>query len=201
MKKLVLCLLVILCLCGCSFEKTQVSYTIKNKTDKKQVISIVNNATDNIVYDFEIEPFGFQSFTLDNWIRIILNTENSFNESFVCNFVKNNTWVIEYGEKTTYTIKSELDFDITVQNFNIVNGEKSSPCYSVFIPNNSSVNVATIDVYPEWLGNIWDLENRNIDSVNDYNDTLFQSVKHNGEDVYYEIIKTDRTINIRYRKG
>lgn len=199
MKKLVLCLVFVLYLVGCGINQ-EVNVVIKNDTDILQSVNLFSSLNDELVCCFSIAPLETVVKTIPKGFYKEIATEKQFDKSYNFSF-EDDTWVIKDSKRIVYTIKSELEFDITVQNFNIVNGEKSSPCYSVFIPNNSSVNVATIDVYPEWLGNIWDLENRNIDSVNDYNDTLFQSVKHNGVDVYYEIIKTDRTINIRYRKG
>ena len=197
MKKLVLYLIVALCFVGCTFDSDGI-ITVKNLTDKEQSIQAYSSRNGRFLFDETIPANGEKSFTTTTHFRFEITTENAFNEKFV-KFCNGNTWFIDNAKKTTYTIKSELDFDITLQNFNIVNGEKSNPCYSVFIPNNSSVNVATIDIYPEWLGSIWDLENRKVETINDYTDTNFQSVVINGDIVYYEIIKSDNTILIRYR--
>ena len=197
MKKLVLCLLVVMCLVGCNFDPQGI-ITIKNLTDKEQSIQAYSTRNGSFLFDETIPANSEKSFTTSTWFRFEITTEKAFDEKFV-KIYKDNTWFIDNAKKTTYTIKSELDFDITLQNFNIVNGAKSNPCYSVFIPNNSAVNVATIDVYPEWLGSIWDLENRNVENIDDYYDTNFQTVVINENIVYYEIIKSNNTLLIRYR--
>ena len=189
-----------LCLVGCNFD-TEVKAIVKNNTSITQEVDVFDSATGNLYLSFSVEPNQEYAFSSKDWFRVKLSTDKQFDESFVISYKKNypHLWIIDNAEKSTYTIKSELDFDITLQNFNIVNGAKSNPCYSVFIPNNSSINIATIDVYPEWLGSIWDLENRNVETINDYTDTNFQSVVINGNVVRYEIIKSDNTLLIRYR--
>lgn len=196
MKKLVLCLVLVLCFFGCSFDNT-IPVTIKNTTDVIQTINILSVNRDFVDF-FTVEPGETVIKKIPRGYYKEIKPSSIFDRQFDFTF-KDDIWVIVDAGRTTYTIKSELDFDITVQNFNIVNGAKSNPCYSVFIPNNSSINIATIDVYPEWLGNIWDLENRNIDNVSDYETLEFQSLIINNETVYYEIIKKDKTVLIRYR--
>lgn len=196
MKKLVLCLLLVLCLVGCDFTNTE-PITIKNNTDVVQSIEVIG-INEDCVESFTVNPGDTIIHYIPRGYYKRITKSSHFDRAFNFEY-KNDIWVIVDARRTTYTIKSELDFDITVQNFNIVNGAKSNPCYSVFIPNNSSINIATIDVYPEWLGNIWDLENRNIDNVSDYEILDFQSLIINNETVYYEIIKKDKTVLIRYR--
>ena len=196
MKKLVLCLVFVVCLFGCEIDNTT-SITLKNDTDIVQTIDVLSVKND-WVESFLINPGETVSKEIPRGYYKEIKPSSIFDRQFDFTF-KDDIWVIVDARRTTYTIKSELDFDITVQNFNIVNGAKSNPCYSVFIPNNSAVNVATIDVYSDWLGSIWDLENRNIDKINDYTDTHFQSIIVNDEFVYYEIFIENKTILIRYR--
>lgn len=196
MKKLVLCLVLVLCLFGCSFDNT-IPVTIKNTTDVIQTINILSVNRDFVDF-FTVEPGETVIKNIPRGYYKEIKPSSIFDRQFDFTF-KDDIWVIVDARRTTYTIKSELDFDITVQNFNIVNGTKSNPCYSVFVPNNSSINIATIDVYPEWIGNIWDLENRNINKISDYEMLELQSLIINNETVYYEIIKKDKTVLIRYR--
>lgn len=198
MKKLLLCLLVVFCLCGCSFD-VQENLTIKNVTNVEQIICVCNNRDGSVIETLSIPANSEKTLFTTNWARIEIKTVPSFGEKFVKYTRSENTWIVDYAEKTTYTVQSELDYDITLENFNIVNGQKSNPRYSVFIPNNSKLNTATIEVYPDWLGGIWDLAERNITSIYDYNDKMFQSVVIDDKTYYYEIVISGNNIYIRNR--
>ena len=190
--------ILILCLFGCSFDNT-IPVTIKNTTDVIQTINILSVNRDFVDY-FTVEPGETVSKDIPRGYYKEIKTSSVFDRQFDFDF-KNDVWYIVDAKKTTYTVINELESSVTLQNFEINNNQKSSPCYSFSIAESEGgiPSTTTISVYKSWEKNIWDLEQRIVSDISEYNNKLTQSLKIGSEVFYYEIIVTGNTIYICYR--
>lgn len=193
MKKLVLCLVLILCLFGCFFNN-YVDFTVKNNTDVEQVVSFVyfnNEYTSDVIY-----PSETKSYSVPSGYYPCVQTQPPFDVDYRITTENNIKVIKEDTQKTSYTVINELPFDITLQNFDIINDVKSNPCYSFKVLASSTTNVK---VHPKWMGSLWDLQERNITLDTEYLNIYTQSIISNDKLFYYEIIITDTDIIIRCR--
>ena len=144
----------------------------------------------------KFEIVDFEGFRNSDFIKRFKFFDREFDFTF-----KNNIWSIVDAKKITYTVVNELESSVTLQNFEINNNQKSSPCYSFSIAGSEDgiPSTTTISVYKSWEKNIWDLEQRIVSDISEYNNKLTQSLKIGSEVFYYEISVTGNTIYIRYR--
>jgi hypothetical protein len=198
MKKLVLCLVLVLCLFGCEFDNTT-DITIKNDTDIVQTIDVVSVKND-WVESFLINPCETVSKNIPRGYYKEIKTSSIFDRQFDFAF-KNNIWSIVDAKRTTYTVINELECPVTLQNFEIIDNRKTSPFYSfpIFECVNGVPSTTSISVYNSWKKNIWDLEERIINNNSDYKNNLTQSIKIEDSICFYEIVITGNTIYIRHR--
>ena len=190
--------ILILCLVGCEVDNTT-TITLKNDTDIVQTIDVLSVKKD-WVESFLINPGETVSKDIPRGYHKEIKTSSIFDREFDFTF-KNNIWSIVDAKKITYTVINELESSVTLQNFEINNNQKSSPCYSFSIAESEGgiPSTTTISVYKSWEKNIWDLEQRIVSDISEYNNKLTQSLKIGSEVFYYEISVTGNTIYIRYR--
>lgn len=193
MKKLVLCLVLVLCLFGCELDNTT-SITIKNDTDIAQTIDVLSVKND-WVESFLINPGETVSKDIPRGYYKEIKTSSIFDREFDFAF-KNNIWSIVDVKRTTYTVINELECPVTLQNFEIKGSEKISPYYYFSVPASGTT---TISVYKSWIKNIFDLEERIITDNSDYENKLTQSIQIEDSISFYEIVITGNTIYIRHR--
>ena len=199
MKKISLMFFIlILCLVGCEVDNTT-TITLKNDTDIVQTIDVLSVKKD-WVESFLINPGETVSKDIPHGYYKEIKTSSIFDREFDFTF-KNNIWSIVDAKKITYTVINELESSVTLQNFEINNNQKSSPCYSFSIAESEGgiPSTTTISVYKSWEKNIWDLEQRIVSDISEYKNKLTQSLKIGSEVFFYEIIVTGNTIYIRYR--